>query len=301
MAAVDELLARLAVIDEAVDFISNPPSGVAQAVVDGTSCGVAVSGLVAVEAFLRARAEEWVTVISAARIGPATMPGGSQQYERRLVETLPRRFRDTDVASRPALLEEVGKSLTSLTATVLVPHGVVFSWPGSNVKEADVESLFAMLGVNQSRVWNELTSVWASVDSRYPGTTSAKSLFVSVAGLRHEAAHRASPNLPIANLAALARTIRNLCLCIDALGSHAVLQLKMGFAPPVTGGSIKMRHIRREGNWWPEYGPGSARAYRRHSSKSVAVTGASTRAMTAAELLVVKDGLEILDWRFPAI
>lgn len=300
MAAVDELLARLAVIDDAVDFISNPPQGVTQNVLDVAARGVAVAGLVAIEAFLRARAEEWVTVIASARIGPATLPGGSQQYERRLIETLPRRFRDTEVASRPALLEEVGKSLTSLTSTVLVPHGVVFSWPGSNVREGDIESLFGMLGVNQARVWNDLTSVWKRVDSRHPGT-SAKSLFAAVSRLRHEAAHGEAPNLPLANLVSLSRVVRFLCLCIDALGSQAVLQLKLGSGGTVTGPSIRIRQIQRDGTKWPEYGPGSGRAFRRHATKEAAVTGAATRAMPAAELLLVYEGFEVLDWRFPAI
>jgi hypothetical protein len=300
MAAVDELLTRLSAMDAAVDFISNPPASASQDVLDMTASGLAVAGLVAVESFLRSRAEEWVTAIGAARIGPAALPGGSQQYERRLIETLPRRFRDTDVPFRPALLEDVGRSLTSLTSNVLVPHGVVFAWAGSNIQEADVESLLAMLGVNQAKAWGELTSIWSRVDIRYP-QTSAKSLFSAVATLRHEAAHQAKPNLPIANLASLSRSVRMLCLCIDALGSLGVFQLKQGSASPVVGSSTKIRKIQRDGSKWPEYSPGVRRAFRRHASRHVAVAAASGRSMTAGELLLVYDGFEILDWRLPAV
>ena len=49
--------------------------------------------------------------------------------------------RRTDPSARATLLESVGRSLTSLSGAVFVPHSIGFAWKGSNVDESDIETL----------------------------------------------------------------------------------------------------------------------------------------------------------------
>lgn len=299
MAAVDDLLVRLQAMDRAVDALSEP-TFTEQALSDHLIRGIAVSGLINIESFFRDRMVEWVSVINAARIPPSRLPGGTKQYEDRVVEVLPRSLRDSDATKRTTLLDEIGKSLTSLSTGVFVPHTLAFTWAGSNVQFADIEAMVSMLGIDRGRVWSELTKIWVLVDKHFPGNANLKSVFQSVADIRHAGAHQNVMTTPLPNLATLSRNVRLVCLCVDALCSHGLRKLKV---PPTATNTQAMPAIRRivkDGGQWPEYAPNATRALRRHPSLDDAMQAAIGRASQGFELVLAVDGNgDILNWSYP--
>jgi hypothetical protein len=302
MSAIDQLLARLRRIDEAVDFITSPPVGTSSAVTDVLSRGVGVEGFICFEQFLSDRSIEWASSLSAARIAPSTLPDGSKRFEDRVIQVLPRLLQAIDVTQRASLIDEIGQTLMSLSSGTLVAHRLAFSWSGPNVHASDVELILALVGVKPNREWAEITALWNRVDQRFPGNTSAKSLFESFARLRHDAAHLYAANLPLANLSTMTRNIRLIGMCIDILVSEGLRKLRSNpSSTEVRASTIAVRRVVRDGQLWPEYAPGKQRAYRRHPSLTVALDEASIRAAPRAELVLALDGSEIIDWRFPAL
>ncbi|KQY47976.1 hypothetical protein ASD18_12175 [Cellulomonas sp. Root137] len=65
------------------------------------------------------------------------------------------------------------------------------------------------------------------------------------------------------------------------------------------GRTLQVRQVKRDGSRWPEFGPGSSRAYRRHPDLRTAVDQAGARAHANGEVLIVLDQTEIRDWRTP--
>lgn len=306
MSAVENLLRRLESIELAASHLTDPVLS-DPAVTDHLKRGIAVHGLIAVESFLRDRMREWSSIIQNARIPPTRLPGGTKQYEDRVLEVLPRRIRDpdyADVSQRSLLLGDIGRSLTSLYSGELIPHHLAFMWAGSNIQVYDIESIVSLVGTPQNEVWKRLTAVWNLVDANFPGNTSLKKLFESLCELRHAAAHHSSPSLPILSLRPVARNARILCLCVDVTVTEGLRNL---ISPPRPGASSRpgrtpLRKLVKVGGLWAEYGPGSARAYRRHQSLVEAVQNATPRARAGNELVLVVDKSgNILDWRYPIV
>lgn len=301
MAAVDDLLAHLRSIERAVDALSDPAFA-DPAITEHLMRGASVHGLACVEGFIRARIDEWVSTIMNARIPPSRLPGGTKKYEDRVVEVLPRVLRDCDALQRSILLEDVGKSLTSLSSGVLVPHGLAFSWSGSNMLATDIESIGSLLGYDRAKVWSELTRLWTLVDKYYPGNSSLKSVYESIADLRHTGAHKYSPAIPLPTLATLTRNVKLVCLCVDAMASTAIRQMiatnQLGRSGQL---ALRIRRIVKDGTRWPEYAPGSnSRAVRRHATLEDAMSEATGRARISGELVLAADrSNDILDWRYP--
>ncbi|NJC70864.1 hypothetical protein HC031_14220 [Planosporangium thailandense] len=301
MAAVDDLLQRLRAIDRAIDALSEPAFN-EQEIQDHLIRGIAVNGLVCVESFLRTRMREWVSALAGARVPPSRLPGGTKQYEDRLIEVLPRSLRDQDVVQRSALLDEVGKSLTSLSTGIFVPHALAFSWSGYNVQSSDIESIASLVGVERNKVWSDLTRIWQLVDQQFPGNSSLKRVFEEVAELRHIAAHSANPNIPIPNLTTISRNVKIVCLCVDILASF---KLRNIMYVQSSGGvrsqalSIKIRRIVRDGGKWPEYAPGVKRAAKRHNSLEEAMQLAAGRARLTGELVLATNSGDVVDWSCP--
>ncbi len=304
MSAIDNLLTRLDSIDRAVAAIND--GDVTEApIVDHLVRGIAINGLVSVEQFLKERTVEWASIITAARIPPANLPGGTAPYESRLIEVLPRRIQDIEYAStaqRSALLEEVGKSLTSLYSGILAPHPLAFMWTGSNLRAGDVEIMVALIvGCSHDKVWGRLTRIWQLVDKYFPGNTSLRSVLEQLAEFRHAAAHKESPAIPLPNLRATSRNAKLVCLCVDVAVSIGLRDLMRPVAPPKGGGqpSIPIRRIVKNGSKWSEYSPGRAQALKRHSSLTEAIQAAGERARRSGELVLALDSSDdIIDWRF---
>lgn len=301
MSAADNLLNALRAMDEVVDYITSPPAGTPVNVTDALVRSVCVQGLASFEAFVRERSDEWVAYLSSGRIPPSRLPGGSRQYEDRVVQLLPRALQYADTGDRARIIEDVGRTLLSLSTSNLVAHGLAFSWPGSNIRSDDVAALLYLAGVDTGRAWSEMTALWSAVDARFPGNTSAKSLFESFCSLRHNAAHEVTPNLPLANVAAMTRSVKLTSLCLDALVSTGLRAVRLGQAASVRGSGVAVRRIKHDGSEWPEYPPSKTRAIRRHASLSGAILAASSRSAPGAELVVAFEGTEIVDWRFPAV
>jgi hypothetical protein len=298
LSSVDDFLQRLANVDESVDLLSGSV-GLSVGVVDSLSRGIAVNGLIALEQFVRDRADEWVTVITAARVSPTAMPGGAIILQDRLAQVLPRRLRDAQPAQRAQLIADLSRTLASFSSSAFVAHSLPFNWSGSNIQVADLEAILAMVGLLKEP-WGQVTALWSRVDPRFPGNVNARSLFEAVADPRHGAAHSANASLPLANLQNITRSARLLGLCFDVLVSSGIRQMCRGVSPVrVLGGSVPLRKVLRDGQVWREYNPGStARAFRRHASLSVAMSDAATRASAAGELVLARDGNDIVDWRY---
>ena len=300
MAAVDNLMTRLRAIDRTVDVLSEAAFQEVE-IRDHLVRGIAVNGLISLEVFLRDRIKEWVAWLMAARVPPSHLPGGTKQYEDRIVQVLPRALRDCDAAQRSGLLQAVGQSLTSLSTGTLVPHMLAFSWSGSNIQVEDIESMIALLGVDRNRVWNELTARWSQVDHHFPGNTSLKSVFTELAELRHSAAHDGAPNISLPNLSTVSRNVKLACLCIDIVvwqGLHKVVAGPAGAA--VAGRSTKVRKVVRDGTIWREYAPSATRATRRHNSLDDAMRESVGRAASGEEVVLASNqNGELLDWRMP--
>jgi len=299
MASIDNLLERLQAIERAVDALSEPAFKEVE-IQDHLIRGVAVNGLVSVEVFLRDRMEEWVTSLMAARVPPSHLPGGTKQYEDRIVEVLPRALRDCDATQRSNLLQAVGQSLTSLSTGTLVPHVLAFRWSGSNLKAEDIESILALTGVDRNRAWNELTSRWSQIDRNFPGNTSLKAVFKELSDLRHDAAHQGTPNISLPNLTTVSRNARLVCICVDILLWQGLKRILAGPSAPALSGQLRVRKIIRDGNLWREYGPERNRAVRIHRSLAEAIRQAIIRATPQSELVVaLSEDEELVDWRTP--
>lgn len=296
MAAVDALLERLRSLDRAVDALSEP--NFKEAVIqEHLSRGIAVNGLICIETFFMERIAEWTAEIGVARVSPQSLPGGTKKYEDRIVEVLSRSLRDYDASQRSQLLEEVGRSLTSLSSGVLVPHALAFMWPGSNLQVGDIESIVAMVGIDRNRVWQELTAVWSRIDDQFPGNTSLKVVFEDVAELRHTGAHSLVLKAPVPNLATVSRNAKLICLCVDIVVSRR-LRLIYGGSGKTLMPQVSVRKIVQDGKEWPEYPPGKSNAYRRHPTREIAMQAAIGRARSSGDVILVFDrGGTLLDWR----
>ena len=182
MAAVDQLLERLRVLDDVVDF-STTTQITPLAVKEHAMRAVAIQGLSAFEAFLRDRGAEWANHLTHARIPATHLIGGTVPYSDRIVQNLPRRFRDLESTDRTRLVDELAQTLSSFSTGNVVGHELFFAWSGSNVQTSDVEDMVRLVGL--TRGWNELTAAWKVLDPRFPGNASAESTMRSFAKLRH--------------------------------------------------------------------------------------------------------------------
>ena len=144
---------------------------------------VAIQGLSAFEAFLRDRGAEWANHLTHARIPATHLIGGTVPYSDRIVQNLPRRFRDLESTDRTRLVDELAQTLSSFSTGNVVGHELFFAWSGSNVQTSDVEDMVRLVGL--TRGWNELTAAWKVLDPRFPGNASAESTMRSFAKLRH--------------------------------------------------------------------------------------------------------------------
>lgn len=306
MSAVDYLLTRLGDMERASAAITDP--GLPHTSIgDYLMRGIAVDGLICVETFLKQRIREWVHVIESSRIAPNVLPGGTQHYEDRILEVLPRRIRDTTYAGIPqrsALLQEIGQSLTSLNSGAFTPHQMAFMWAGSNVQPGDIEAIVNMVSAKKEKAWSDLTSIWTLVDQHAPLNSSLKGVFEDIVETRHAAAHSNSLATPILNLRALARNVRVVCLCVDVLVSRRLREMCRSGprGQPTATARPAVRKIIKDGSTWPEYGPDSGRAVRRHPSLAEAKTEAIKRATPDGQLVLVLDRAGgILDWHYPVL
>lgn len=301
MAAVDVLLQRLRALDRAVDALSESNFKEIE-IQDHLIRGISVNGLICLEGFFADRMAEWVAGIGTARVPPTRLPGGTKKYEDRVVEVLPRNLRNCDVSQRSQLLEDVGRSLTSLSSGVLVPHVLAFSWPGSNIQANDIESIVSMIGIDRNKAWGELTSAWSRVDNQFPGNTSLKGVFEELAELRHAGAHSGSLNIPLPNIITISRNVKLVCLCVDVVVSRGLNAIYGGGSKLTAMPPFGVRKIVKDRNRWPEYPPGRNRAIRRHLTRDAAMQGAISRARGRDELVLILDDTDVLlDWSVPSV
>lgn len=303
MSAIDAFLQRMRGVDEAIDFLSQPPAPSPVSVLELLSRGAAVGAFVGLEQFLLERAGEWSAALTMARLPPARLPGGTARFEDRILGALPKRLRDATTQQRSTMIGDAAAALSSLSSASVTAHPLAFSWAGSNVQPGDVAGVLAFVGTDPNRAWAEITAMWSRIDPRFPGNTGAERLFDTVARLRHESAHDSQPNLPLANLLSLTQDLKVIALSVDALVSFGLLQLKTPStqAAGVRAASIKIRLVDRDGARWPEFPPNGRKAYRRHVDLATAVSEASGRAAAKGELVVARDNGKIVDWRFPAL
>lgn len=261
--------------------------------------GIAVQGLCALEGFLRNRAKEWVGVLSSKRLPTQAIPDGPDQWRNRIVDRLPRRFKNTDESARPQLFEELAKSLHSFTGPSLVAHDLFFDWPGSNVQSSDIEGTVSLFGVKNG--WGEMTQLWKKVDPTYPSTsqTSARTLFDEIASTRHRAAHSADLGVGLLNAQSVTRHVLILALLFDCICSTGVGLMCSQQSPQKTlAGRIQVRKVKRDGKCWSEFAPDrTSRAYRRHGDLQAALVQSSGRLKPPYEIVVAYDGNRIVDWR----
>lgn len=303
MSAIDDLLAQTADLESAIDNLTTV--GYPPAVERHLARGIAVQGFATVEQFLRGRAIEWQALLSGARLQPTVLPDAGMRYGNRLVEVLPRALKNGASGVRANLLNDVAVSLTSLSAASWTAHHLGFGWTGSNAQESDVGVMLSLLGYDESQVWGQLTQIWQKVDPRAPGNSNLRTMFGAIAGVRHHAAHEASPNLPIPTLATLPGQIRTVCMCIDAAGCWGIVHLRAlagnaGGARPPAIAQLAIRRVQQQNGRWSEYGPRAKNAYRRHPDLATAMTQARARASGGQEFVVARTaGAEVADWSFP--
>ena len=299
MSAVDDLIKRLESIDRAVSKLADPTLEAELAC--HIQRGVAVHGLVCIEAFLRERMHEWVSMLAAARISPAQLPGGRTRYETRMLEVLVRKLRDADNSKaeiRSALIDDTSRSLNSLRSSTFVPHYLGFMWMGSNVQVSDIESIVAVVSaIAPDKVWARLTGIWQSVDKFVPHTTSLRFVFNQIADMRHSAAHDADFAVPVPNLQTLTRNVKLVCLCIDIAVTFSLHDLSHASLPYKTPGSRRLIPAK---SCWRECEPGKKNAFKRHTDLEAAIREACVRAASSRQVLLVMDSSEnVLDWRIP--
>lgn len=301
MSAVDTLLANIKSFDAALDAASS-----------GKLCtdtermvlrGVAVQSLSVFEDFLLSRAKEWSASITMKRLPPSSLPGGADaanEWRARIVDRLPRRFRNADSDSQRALLfAEIADSLKSFNQQTVVAHDIFFDWPGSNVQESDIEKAMALLGVKDA--WSELTQLRQRLDPTLPRHLSAKSLFTDVKDNRHLAAHDPNYHLSYISVAAGVRNLKQIAMLVDCLGSVAtgrILLMQTQSNQPVFQ-AVKARALRRDGSLWREYTTlsQSVRAFRRHSDFITGMAESGTRLTHPYDVLIAFDGSDIVEWK----
>ncbi|MCT2359417.1 hypothetical protein M3G54_13655 [Brevibacterium casei] len=294
MSAVDKLLNRLIELDDAVDYIDQNIS--LDSVREVALRGVAIQSLSIFEDFLRDRSKEWANGITVARITAGQLPGGSSGFSDQIVRSLPKRFRELDEQGRQNLVSELGQTLASFNSGSVIGHDLFFSWSGSNIQPADIESFVGLVGLSGG--WNELTKVWNSIDKSFPGNVSAKSVVETVSKLRHTMAH--DPNSSVDSIAVRAapRKVRLASVLIDLCVSSAVSLVADGKSVPKSiSSSLRIRSVIRDGGKWSEFPPGKTRALRRHDTLSIALKESHIRAKNSGEVVIVYDGNQILDWR----
>lgn len=295
MAAVDRLLERLRVLDEVVDFAS-ASAHTPQSIKEHALRAVAIQGLSAFESFVRDRGAEWASHLTRARIPATHLTGGTVAYSDRVVQTLPRRFRDLEDVDRGRLVEDLARTFASFSTGSLVGHDLFFSWSGSNVQSSDLADMIKLVGL--TRGWQELTAAWSILDPRFPGNASAESTMKSFAQLRHSLAHDVDAVIDPLSVSAVTRNVRVTALLFDICVSEAIHHICLGQPLPTNLGSgLKRRTVQRDGNYWPEYPPGAGRAFRRHGSLATALSESAVRARTRGEVVVALDANEIIDWR----
>lgn len=295
MAAVDRLLEGLRAIDEVVDYVATNPSTLPRSVADEATRGLVVHGLSSFETFVRDRAKEWSGYLTAARIPASRLPGGIIPFSDRIVQTLPRKFRDSGDPARTALVDDLAKTLASFSSSTLVGHELFFAWSGSNVQTSDIEAMVVLVGL---RGWSELTAVWSHLDPRASSSQSAQSLMVAFAELRHRAAHDASAVLDPVAVGAITRNIRTTAMILDVAVSFALSEIAAGRTPTKGFASgLLVRTIRLDSGKWAEYSPGSVGAVKRHDSLEDAIAVARGRGSASKEIVLAFDGNDLLDWR----
>ena len=168
MSAVDQLLLRLRSIENALEHLS---SGALDSDIEKLALrGIAVQGLSVFERFVLERAQEWSSLITGKRLPPQALPGGAaaaHEWRSRIVDRLPRRFKNTDNSARAQLFSEIAVSLKSFNEQSVVAHDIFFDWPGSNIQTQDIEDLMRLLGIKDA--WADMTRLWKRVD---PGLES---------------------------------------------------------------------------------------------------------------------------------
>lgn len=307
MSAVDNLLSRLAALSEAIGALADPTVADNLSVADHLRRGIAVSGLICVETFLKERMREWSSILDAARISAVQLPGGITRYENRVLDVLPKRMRDDDYTipgARSALIEEIARSLMSLYSGVLIPHQLAFMWAGSNVQSADVEAIVSLVSATEPRkVWGHLTGIWQSFDTFFPGNTSLRNVFEQVADLRHDGAHRENLDVPMPNIKAIPRNVKLVCLCIDLAVSFALRELKVSTPshPSLSDLRPQARRLVRSKGGWREVPPNRTSATKTYSDLASGIAAACGRRSAESEFVLVLDEVDdILDWRIPA-
>ncbi|PYY44010.1 hypothetical protein DEJ03_12650 [Curtobacterium sp. MCLR17_043] len=295
MAAVDDLLLRLGRIDTVVDEAAKMSGVTSPELVDHALRGVAVQGLSSFEQFLRDRGSEWADHLTQARISAASLSGGTLAFSDRIVQTLPRRFRDLDDSQRSTLVQELATTMTSFSSGNLVGHDLFFAWSGSNVQTSDVDGIVRLVGL---KGWGDLTAAWKVLDPRFPGNASAEKIMKDFSSQRHMYAHQVDASINPTAVSTITRNVKLTAMLLDMVVSAALQQIARGLTVPTgIGNSLTLRHITRDGSYWSEFPPSKARAYRRHASLGEALSAATPRARAKDEVIVVFDQNDIVDWR----
>lgn len=298
MPAVDDLLEHLGQVDDMVDFAASSVSSAPKHVIDGMLSGAAVRTFSAVETFVRSRAIEWSLFITGARWAPTRLPSGAANFQGRLVHTFPTKFEASNETARAVLAEELAKVLTSLNSSAVVGHPLLFGWNGSNMKESDVEAILRTVGV--TKPWPALTRLWQLLDTNYPLSGQAKSIWQTVTEARHSAAHEVTPILDLTSMRSLTRSARLLSLLVDSAVSVALRAIADGVDPSHAVGHVRVRRIESIQGRWSEFGVPQGRALKRHSDVDAAFSAASQRTGSSGDLIVAYSGVAITNWRMPS-
>jgi hypothetical protein len=299
MSAVDNLLAHLSAIESALQKLS---SGSVHTDIERLALrGIAVQALSAFEQFVIDRAEEWSHMINMKRLPPQALPGGvlaADEWRSRVVDRLPRRYRNTDNTGRAQLFSEIATSLKSFNEQTVITHNLFFDWPGSNIQTQDIEDLLRLLGIKD--VWADMTRLWKRLDPGLQAHVTAKNLFIEVRDTRHSAAHDASYDLAYISAGALIRSLHLMALLFDCIGSVAANQISVNCSPiNSVSQSICVRALRKDGLVWREFRSLSqtGRAFRRHQDRSTGIAESLQRLNPPYDILVAFDGNRVLDWR----
>ncbi len=299
MSAVDQLLSRLLSIENALQQLA---SGALNSDIEKLALrGIAVQALAVFERFVLERAQEWSSLITAKRLPPHALPGGAtaaDEWRSRIVDRLPRRFKNTDNSARAQLFSEIATSLKSFNEQSVVTHDIFFDWPGSSIQTKDIEDLMRLLGVKDA--WADMTRLWKRVDPGLQSHVSAKNLFVEVRDTRHSAAHDATYDVAYITASSLLRNLHLMVLLFDCIGSVAVSQIAtQAVLSDSVSQSIKVRSLRKDGSIWREYNSLSqtGRAFRRHNDRAAGISACTQRLKQPHDILIAFDGNRVLDWR----
>lgn len=294
MASVDHILAAVEEISDALDHLARgslPPSVQAH-----LSRGIAVAAFQASEQFIADRGEEWAAILTGHRLHNSQLPDGGMPYATRIVKVLPRELSKADTSSRASLLQDVSRSLASLSSGTFSAHQTAFSWMGSNVQEDDVEDMLKVLG--SEKPWGDLTQVWKKIDKSVASNAHLKAKFNNLAMTRHGAAHSSNPSLPLPTMLTLPADVAMFCACFDAMGSALITRLKSGDkSTKWQPNQIKVRRLVEESGKWAEYSPEGRKARRRHASLQIGWDECRTFAEPRKELAVCFDNSgKLVNW-----